>query len=75
MYNTFTTKAVANTTKCCVPSGQPTSVPTGEPSGQPTCVPTGQPTSVPTGEPSGQPTCVPTVVNHDEKILHFIMLD
>ena len=44
----------------CEPSSQPTSVPTGQPSTTPTCEPSSQPTSVPTGQPSTVPTCEPS---------------
>jgi len=50
-------------------------MPTGQPSGEPTCVPTGQPsgepTCVPTGQPSGEPTCVPSGQPSGQPLLEF----
>ena len=43
-----------------MPTGVPSSQPSGSPTCQPSSQPTGEPTSVPSGSPTGQPTSVPS---------------
>ena len=43
-----------------LPTGQPTTIPSGVPTDQPSCIPSSIPTSIPTVVPTSQPTSQPT---------------